>query len=52
MTPVEMMRAYTPTLGKGLPANAPDQAVLLKLAHGFEQTMWMLHRFALLVPQA
>ena len=28
-----------------------DQAVLFEVAHGFEQTMWMLHRFALLVPQ-
>jgi hypothetical protein len=31
--------------------DATDQAVLFEVAHGFEQTMWMLHRFALLVPQ-
>lgn len=33
-------------------SNAPDQAALFEVAHGFEQTMWMLHRFALLLPQA
>ena len=33
-------------------SHAPDQAVLFEVASGFEQTMWMLHRFALLVPQA
>ena len=31
--------------------NAADQAVLFEVAHGFEQTMWVLHRFALLLPQ-
>ena len=31
--------------------DSTDQAVLFEVAHGFEQTMWMLHRFALLVPQ-
>jgi hypothetical protein len=33
-------------------SNATDQAALFEVAHGFEQTMWMLHRFALLLPQA
>ena len=33
-------------------SDAADQAVLFEVAHGFEQTMWMLHRFALLLPQA
>ncbi len=32
-------------------SNAADQAVLFEVAHGFEQTMWVLHRFALLLPQ-
>ena len=33
-------------------SDATDQAVLFEVAHGFEQTVWLLHRFALLLPQA
>jgi len=30
--------------------NATDQTVLFEVAHGLERTVWLLHRFALLLP--
>jgi len=33
-------------------STAPERAALFEVAHGFEQTTWLLHRFALLLPQA